>query len=356
MMKNPLSMLQRAWNRTHSGWGKAGLILFYSFIWAQMLWGLSIVVRPLGFFPCFKAHATASETLLASSLMRQLNLWAIGLLLYADVAGLKLWNVAAVMAVYAVNTLLFFALMIPYDTELTSFVSCHEEHQTLVNVKFIFLGSILAAFVCTANETSQEIVDHYTTPVADQDSLTAGITRAPHPFNPVYRIRQAWTGTRTPWGKAAVILFYPWVWFIIVVAAMAAFDPLRGLPCLQEHFSAGDVLLAQTYLRELNVYALGFLLYADRGGVRPLHLLYVLAVYGSWVILHRRDFVNPLEQPEPFASSCPEDFDNLKNGSWTQVAWLAVAFILSLLEDWQRPANTVNTDGTMVDERTPINV
>lgn len=342
---NPLQYLKQAWSKTHSAWGKAAIVLFYSFVWVEIIWGVQIMIAPLVVFPCFNAHASDSEIVLAGSLLRQLNLFAIGLLLYADRGGIALWNVGSVLTIFAINTCLFCAMMIPYDT-LDNFVACHDEHQALVTIKFAFLVWITAAFICSLDEASKTIVDNATAATADAPE-TMATTTAP-PFNHIYYIKQAWHSSNSTWGKLSTVLFYTWVWSLIIMSSTAVVVPMLGMPCLHQHFDQGDVLMARTYLREYNIYAIGFLLYAGRGGTRIWNVSMVLIFYVISIVLFVRQFVPQLRELDQFAS-CGDDLAAFKSGTWTTVAWLVVALLTSFVDA------LMVTTGT-ADETAPINV
>lgn len=381
------------------------MILFYSFVALEVVWGISILISPLIVFPCFDEHATAAETLLAGSLYRQVNLFAVGLLIYAfyyshassppphyhlhhrhhhhhhhhhhyrrhnDIV-LALWNVGLLLCIFALTTCLFFALMIPYD-QLEHFVTCHAEHATLIKVKFGFLVWILAVFICAVNETSRVIVDdaieedenendnnnnNNTTEAEAAETTTAATQKTDKtkpPLNPVYYMKQNWKLTHSIWGKISIILYYSWIWFHIVASIASVIHPFKGLPtsgaCLPQHFSHSDTLMAATYIRELSIYAIGFWLYADRGGIFIGNIAYVTIVYVTWVFLHLYDFVAPLRNIVEF-EPCVDDIATLMHpGIWFfMVGWLLLAGVTAVVD-----ATRVPTTTTTSSETTPLNV
>ena len=319
---NPMHSLKQAWSRTHSTWGKVAIVLLYSFVWVEIVWGVQIMIAPLVVFPCYNAHATESEILLAGSLLRQLNLFAIGLLLYADRGGIALWNIGMVLSIFAINTCLFCAMMMPYAT-LDNFVTCHDEHQALITIKFAFLAWITVAFICSLDEASKVIVDNEMAHVHE--------TTPPPPFHPIYYIKQAWNSSNSTWGKISTAFFYSWVWLNIIMAIVAVCNPLMGLPCFQQHFLQGDFLVAKTYIRELNIYAIGFLLYAERGGIQIWNISMVLIFCIVWTLLVLYDFLPSMQELDQFAT-CGDDFVSMQSGSWTVVVWLALALVSSLVD------------------------
>jgi len=91
------------------------------------------------------------------------------------------------------------------------------------------------------------------------------------------------------------------------------------------------------------------LLYADRGGIHPGNILFVMVLYVGWISLYLYGFVQPLKQVDPLGSACPEDFVDLIGGSWTNVGWLILALATSLVDTQMAVTSTA-------EERSPINV
>mmetsp|Transcript_343 Transcript_343/g.724 ORF Transcript_343/g.724 Transcript_343/m.724 type:complete len:380 (+) Transcript_343:63-1202(+) len=365
---NPFHSIQTSWNETHSRWGKAGLVLFYTFVWAELAWGVQILVSPLLLFPCFDSNASDSESLVAAALMRQSNLFAMGMLLYSYTGGLALWNVAMVLTLFAINTIGFFVMMIAY-AELNQFTTCSTEHETLVKTKFTFLVLILATCICTIDETSGAIVDKAKQRQKEHEQHEQEqhhhhhhhhhSTPKPPPFNPIYYLKRDWSNAHSMWGKASIVLFYSFVWFHILTAlVVVAFDPWAGHACLRDSTTAGDTLLAQTYVREAGIYAVGFFLYAGRGGLRPLNVGVVLVVYAMWLALLRYNLVVPLAVLDRF-SVCAGDFASLENNlvQCTTLAWIVLALLFSLADAQMTSTTTATADAPAdqgANERTPL--
>jgi len=365
-LNNPFQSIQKAWNETHSRWGKAGLVLFYTFVWAELVWGIQILVSPLLFFPCFDAHASDSESLLSEALMRQLNLFAMGLVLYAYSGGLELWNVSMVLTIFAMNTIGFFVLMIAY-AQLHQFTTCRTEHEKLVKTKFTFLLLILAACICAIDERSGAIVDKAKQRRKEHHQQEQGqehphhhhhSTPKPPPFNPIYYVKREWENTHSMWGKASIVLFYSFLWFHILTALVViVFDPWAGHSCLRDSATAGDTLLTQTYVREGGIYAVAFFLYAGRNGARLLNVCGVFIVYATWLALFRYNLVIPLVALDRF-SVCASDFASLENiaAQCAVVAWIVLALLFSLVDARTKSAPTTTNDDPdeSANETTPL--
>lgn len=96
MRFNPMFYLRHAWDATHSVWGKTCIVLFYVFIWLQILWALQILIAPTWGYECFRQGLTEYAEKTIVLYLRALNLFTIGFYLYADRGGIKVWNVAMV--------------------------------------------------------------------------------------------------------------------------------------------------------------------------------------------------------------------------------------------------------------------
>eukprot|EP00977_Amphora_coffeiformis_P008212 scaffold1834_cov175-Amphora_coffeaeformis.AAC.18 len=184
-------------------------------------------------------------------------------------------------------------------------------------------------------------------------------TPKPPPFNPIYYLKRDWSNAHSMWGKASIVLFYSFVWFHILTAlVVVAFDPWAGHACLRDSATAGDTLLAQTYVREAGIYAVGFFLYAGRGGLRPLNVGVVLVVYAMWLALLRYNLVVPLAVLDRF-SVCAGDFASLENNlvQCTTLAWIVLALLFSLADAQMTSTTTATADAPAdqgANERTPL--
>lgn len=96
MHLNPIYYLTNAWDATHSIWGKICIVLFYTFIWLQILWALELVIWPRAGWECLYEGLSEYAATGLESYLVAMNILTIGFYLYADRGGIKLWNVGMV--------------------------------------------------------------------------------------------------------------------------------------------------------------------------------------------------------------------------------------------------------------------
>eukprot|EP00339_Tiarina_fusa_P023488 CAMPEP_0117017978 /NCGR_PEP_ID=MMETSP0472-20121206/13954_1 /TAXON_ID=693140 ORGANISM="Tiarina fusus, Strain LIS" /NCGR_SAMPLE_ID=MMETSP0472 /ASSEMBLY_ACC=CAM_ASM_000603 /LENGTH=172 /DNA_ID=CAMNT_0004722479 /DNA_START=452 /DNA_END=970 /DNA_ORIENTATION=- len=96
---NPMYYLRHAWDATHSTWGKLCIVLFYLFIWLQIIWAVEIVIFPTRGWECMSDGFTEYAKANSVMLLRGMNILTVGFYLYADRGGIKVWNVAMVFLV-----------------------------------------------------------------------------------------------------------------------------------------------------------------------------------------------------------------------------------------------------------------
>jgi hypothetical protein len=140
-------------------------------------------------------------------------------------------------------------------------------------------------------------------------------------WNPVSRVRNAWSGTQTTYGKVGVVLFYPFVWIMIVTSIWTWIDPRsQGMDCIFGGIKGAEsqALYAATY-RGMAIMTIGFLLYADMGGFHTRNVGFVTIVLVAWA-----------------GNGLPSALDlNCTAIVWSIVAgivWLVVALILVYLD------------------------
>uniref|UniRef100_A0A7S3LA60 Uncharacterized protein n=1 Tax=Amphora coffeiformis TaxID=265554 RepID=A0A7S3LA60_9STRA len=142
---NPMYYLQHAWDNTNSAWGKAAIVLFYSFVWIQILWAVQILIVPLAGFGCFVNEGTDTEVLLMSGMLRELNVFTIGFFLYSDRGGIKVWNVGMVFAVYLVFVIVWLSSF--GSSFVEHYPSCKDVNTGWNNVAWVTLVWATLAFV-----------------------------------------------------------------------------------------------------------------------------------------------------------------------------------------------------------------
>jgi hypothetical protein len=147
--------------------------------------------------------------------------------------------------------------------------------------------------------------------------------------NPIVYIKHAWEATNTIWGKLCIVLFYTFLWFNIVASFIGIFYPRLGADCFYEGLSEYSAYLIALLNRQINLVAVGFLLYADRGGIRVWNVAMVFAVYlAVSVSLFQmvRDYPNLDGIPE----DCP--YGAFATFSWFLLIWSGLALLFSIME------------------------
>jgi hypothetical protein len=155
-------------------------------------------------------------------------------------------------------------------------------------------------------------------------------------WNPIPHVKNAWSGTRTPWGKAGLVVFYTLIWFNIASSVWTLVDPSsQGMDCLISSFKGQESqrLYAAT-LRALSVTTIGFFLYADVGGLRSKNVALVTVVLVStyWI---------GLTSTKDLACAGFQWF------SLVVIVWPVLAWVLVYLEERLGAASSG-------DERTPL--
>ena len=97
--------LKHAWDATHSVWGKACIVLFYLFIWLQIVWAVQLVIAPTFGWECYYDGLSDYAEAFVVKCMRGMNIITVGFFLYADRGGIKVWNVGMVFIVTLAYTL-----------------------------------------------------------------------------------------------------------------------------------------------------------------------------------------------------------------------------------------------------------
>ena len=103
MHVNPMYYLRHAWEATNSCWGKICIVMFYLFIWMNIVWALQILIVPTAGFECLWSNFHKNDFEATVALMKNMNIWTIGFMLYADRGGIKVWNVGMVCIFYVIQ-------------------------------------------------------------------------------------------------------------------------------------------------------------------------------------------------------------------------------------------------------------
>ena len=104
---HPIHFLRHAWDDTHSNWGKACVLLFYIFIWLQVIWAIESIIAPKYGWECMYQGVSDYAAEMMLMFFRSMNVMALGFLMYAHREGIKLWNVSMVFIFNGILTWIF---------------------------------------------------------------------------------------------------------------------------------------------------------------------------------------------------------------------------------------------------------
>jgi hypothetical protein len=145
-------------------------------------------------------------------------------------------------------------------------------------------------------------------------------------WNPVPHIQHAWTGTKTVWGKIALVLFYSFIWLQIISGAWTIVWPRsQGLDCIIDlvHKNETAEVLVVALLRGLNVFAVGFFCYADVGGLKVKNVAMV-AIFITLFVLTLLPLITMAQ-----AGGCSSALAQM----WVLPTWAITALVFTLLEE-----------------------
>ena len=172
-MINPIQYLKTAWNDTHSTWGKFSIVVFYTFIWFQIVSSIQGLFFTSSVMNNGCHSFDDSSEYLAKLYLKQISCFNIGFLLYADRGGIKLWNISTVVIIYAMYEYVIF----PTTTTTT----CHETSSSSLLMNVIWP---IVAFVCAVIDTKMPPPSSTTTnkqppPPLQEDSTTTSDESTP---------------------------------------------------------------------------------------------------------------------------------------------------------------------------------
>lgn len=145
--------------------------------------------------------------------------------------------------------------------------------------------------------------------------------------NPIFHLRQAWTRTESWWGKAAIVLFHSFVWIQILGAAWSLYDTTTGWECLYDTLSSkSDAAFVTGTMKTVNVWILGFFMYADFGGIQVKNVFMVNVCYLGQFLLYK-----PV-MTEFLADTCAETLQMFNASMIVTAIWILLALLCSLME------------------------
>ncbi len=147
---NPIHFLRQAWNDTNSHWGKACVLLFYLFIWSQVLWAIESTITPKFGWECMYQGVTEYATEMLVMFFRAMNVMAAGFLVYAHREGIKLWNV---FTVFVFNGILTWIFASSHYTDLDGMPDCEDGMvQAITSITWITFWWTVLMLLCSALE------------------------------------------------------------------------------------------------------------------------------------------------------------------------------------------------------------
>ena len=171
-MINPIQYLKTAWNDTHSTWGKFSIVVFYTFIWFQIVSSIQGLFFTSSVMNNGCYSFDDSSEYLAKLYLKQISCFNIGFLLYADRGGIKLWNISTVVIIYAMYEYVIFP---------TTTTTCHDTSSSSLLMNVIWP---IVAFVCAVIDKKMSPPSSTTTnkqppPPLQEDSTTTSDESTP---------------------------------------------------------------------------------------------------------------------------------------------------------------------------------
>ena len=144
--------------------------------------------------------------------------------------------------------------------------------------------------------------------------------------NPMYYLRHAWEATHSYWGKACIVLFYSFLWIQILGAAWSLYDAETGWDCLYDTVADNDSNMIVATFKVVNFWILGFMLYADRGGIKVWNVFMVALFYVVQWLLYKPAIT------EFLADACPDDLRTMNISMIVTQIWIFLALGSSFME------------------------
>jgi uncharacterized membrane protein (DUF485 family) len=169
-------------------------------------------------------------------------------------------------------------------------------------------------------------------------------------MNPAVHLKHAWDNTHSMWGKMTIVLFYIFIWVMIVTSFMWMVWPTWMGGCFLGKESDYGSSTIVTLKRTGSLFALGFFLYADRGGIRfwNVTMVFVVAMLNFWFLW---SWAKNWTEMDGAPKHCND------GGVSTQIivgaVWISVSWILSFLE--HRAGQSSGASAGMASESTPLN-
>jgi hypothetical protein len=150
-------------------------------------------------------------------------------------------------------------------------------------------------------------------------------------WNPLVHLGHAWSRLHTIWGKIGLVLFYSFIWLGVLSISWSILYPgSQGMQCLiDSQEDPWSQALYVSLLRSLNIFGLGFLLYADTGGLHFKNVGFVTIFIAGGNLTGYFGF----SAARDAATSHSDCFMPLYIRMWVSIVWIVVAFVCTVLEE-----------------------
>lgn len=170
-------------------------------------------------------------------------------------------------------------------------------------------------------------------------------------MNPMVHLKHAWENTHSVWGKMTIVLFYAFIWFNIIMAFLSLVWPnWMGCACFWQKESEYASASIENLMRGENLLALGFLLYADRGGILfwNVTMVFVVSMVYFWLSW---SWANNWVTMEGAPKHC--DDGGMSRSILVGVVWIGLSWIFSFFE--HRAGHSGGGSAGTTNESTPLN-
>mmetsp|Transcript_36041 Transcript_36041/g.55367 ORF Transcript_36041/g.55367 Transcript_36041/m.55367 type:complete len:181 (+) Transcript_36041:148-690(+) len=144
MMHFVCDPMKQAWQSTNSIWGKFCIILFYSFVWMQILGAVWSQFAPTTGWECLWATVQESDMRLLIATIKSCNIWILGFFLLSNRGGIEVWNVFMVWIHYLLQWLVYKPAIEDFLAE-----ACPQELEQLESAMVVSEIWVTAILICS---------------------------------------------------------------------------------------------------------------------------------------------------------------------------------------------------------------
>ena len=371
--------IKRMWqDEAKSCWGKVSFILFYSFIWLQILWGIpTIITRNETGFDCYYENFDGLYAhQITTTLTKQNALLNIGVLIYAHVNGIRIWNIFMIVVLYAGYTYYLNGVMNLEEDNGKDLLSL-PDGPTMCDVEFattswnvmiyMFVVWPLLALLCS-------ILDRCTTSSSSSSSPVSNIvTSFLNQVIPIRFLNQSWqTGTNnSTYGKVSMILFYIFLWFNILWGIQNLFvgdsNGDAGFDCYYEKLGPYATLVSSTFSKQNFLFIVGFLIYAHCYCIQVWNVLLVTLqfvgyIYFMWddVLYYdnnnntkKKSTIEVVMTMDDDGPTCDDEFVIAARYMFIGmfIIWPIVTLILAIVDSNKSPTTSSSSGGRLQNDR-----